>query len=224
MFHPVGTQPSSVYWRRRLVLGFAVVALLALIVVTAKVVLGGGGATPVASGSSTTSTHTPSAPATSSSVTTRTSTSTSSSPVSSPPDSGAGSGSAMPQPCTASQLAIAATTGAPSYAVGAQPVLSLQVTDTGPAACTQNLADSQVVLTVYNGLSRVWGSHDCEIQPGTDVRTLAVNTPVAISVVWSGRSSQPACAGVRQQVGVGSYTLIPALSGHNGKAAQFAIH
>ena len=129
----------------------------------------------------------------------------------------------MPLACAASQLAISATTGKPSYAVGTQPVLSLQVTNTGPLPCTQNLADSQVVLTVYNGLSRVWGSHDCEIQPGTDLRTLAVNAAVTISVVWSGRSSQPVCAGVRQQVGAGSYTLIPALSGHNGKAAQFAI-
>ena len=220
MFHPVGHQPSSVYWRRRLILGFAIVALLALIVVTAKVVLGGGSTTPVASKSSTPVTPAPTTPHTSSPVVPRTS---SSSPRSSPPDSAAGSGSAMPQACVASQLSIAATTGKPSYAVGAEPVLSLQVTNTGTAACTQNLADSQVVLTVYNGLSRVWGSHDCEIQPGTDMRTLAVNTAVTISVVWSGRSSQPACAGVRQQVGVGSYTLIPSLSGHNGKAAQFSI-
>lgn len=130
----------------------------------------------------------------------------------------------MPTPCTPAQLAIAAATSDSAYAVGAQPTLSLQVTNTGSAPCVQNLADSQVLLTVYNGLSRVWGSHDCEIQPGTDERTLGVNLPVKISVVWSGRSSEPKCAGVRQQVGAGSYTLIPALSGKTGKAAQFAIH
>ena len=209
------------YWRRRLFVGFAVVALIALIIVSAKVALGGGGNTPIAGGTSSSSpiVHSPTTPRPSTSAVTH----TSSSAVVAPPDSEAGSGSAMPQPCVASQLSVAATTGAPTYDVGAQPVLSLQVTNTGTASCTQNLADSQIVLTVYNGLSRVWGSHDCEIQPGTDLRTLTVNAPVVISVVWSGRSSEPECAGVRQQVGAGSYTLIPALSGHTGKAAPFAI-
>jgi hypothetical protein len=120
-------------------------------------------------------------------------------------------------------LSISAVTSKPTYAVGAQPTLSLQVSNTGPTPCTQNLADSQIILSVYNGVSRVWGSHDCQIEPGTDVRTLGVNTPVLISVVWSGRSSEPNCAGTRQQVGAGTYTLYASLSGHAGKAAQFAI-
>jgi len=221
MFHPVGSHSTSVYWRRRLLFGFALVALVALAAVTAKVALGGGGKTPVASGTSSTVSHAPVTPRPSTSVVSTHS--SSSTAASSPPDSAAGSGSAVPQPCTASQLTVSATTGKPTYAVGAEPVLSLQVVNTGTAACTQNLADSQIVLTVYNGLSRVWGSHDCEIEPGTDLRTLTVDAPVLISIVWSERSSEPDCAGVRQSVGAGSYTLIPALSGHSGKAAQFAI-
>jgi hypothetical protein len=129
----------------------------------------------------------------------------------------------MPTACAAKALAIVAVTAQPSYAVDAQPTLSMQVTNTGTIPCTQNLADSQVVLRVYNGVSRVWGSHDCQVQPGTDVRTLGVNQPVKISVVWSGRSSEPNCAGTRQQVGAGTYTLYASLAGHEGKAAQFSI-
>ena len=130
----------------------------------------------------------------------------------------------MPSPCVAANLSVTAATSAPSYAVDAQPTLSLQVTNIGAVPCVENLADSQVVLTVYNGVSRVWGSHDCQIQPGTDDRTLAVNQAVKISVVWSGRSSQLKCVGARQQVGAGTYTLYATLAGHQGKAAQFAIH
>jgi hypothetical protein len=118
---------------------------------------------------------------------------------------------------------IAAATSAPTYSIGSELTLSLQVTDIGTAPCTQNLADSQILLRVYNGVSRVWGSHDCQIAPGTDLRTLAVNMAVRISVIWSGRSSEPNCAGIRQQVGAGTYTLYASLSGQAGKAAQFAI-
>jgi hypothetical protein len=99
----------------------------------------------------------------------------------------------------------------------------LQVTNTGSAPCVQNLADSQVELRVYNGESRVWGSHDCTVQPGVSDRTLAVGQPVRVSVVWSGLSSQPKCAGTRQRVGAGTYTLYALLSGKEGTAIQFSV-
>jgi hypothetical protein len=107
--------------------------------------------------------------------------------------------------------------------VGDQPLLELQVTNSGDQPCVQDLADSQIELKVYNGESRVWGSHDCQIQPGVTERTLEVNTPVLVAIPWSGLSSQPACAGTRQRVGAGTYTLYALLSGHTGKAAQFTI-
>jgi hypothetical protein len=116
-----------------------------------------------------------------------------------------------------------AATGAPSYAVGAEPVLRLQVTNNGPGNCTQDLADSQVELRVYNGAARVWGSHDCEIQPGTNIKTLAVGVTVSVQITWSGLSSQPACAGTRQRVGAGVYTVYAYLSGAQGVPAQFTI-
>jgi len=223
MFHPIGRQPSSVYWRRRLWFIAALVALVALIGVTARVVLAKDSpGTPSAGGSTS---HTPVGRTSSHAPTP--SSSHASSPVSSSSSGGAstsGSSSAALLPCAASALSIMAVTSQPSYAVDAQPTLSMQVTNTGAVPCVQNLADSQIVLQVYNGVSRVWGSHDCQVQPGTDDRTLAVNQTVKISVVWSGRSSQPKCAGTRQQVGAGTYTLYARLAGHDGKAAQFSIH
>jgi hypothetical protein len=110
-----------------------------------------------------------------------------------------------------------------TYHVGDQPVLELQVTNPGPQPCVQDLADSQVVLRVYNGESRVWGSHDCQIEPGTNPRVLAVDTPVRVAITWSGLTSEPHCAGTRQRVGAGTYTLYASLSGQTGKATQFTI-
>jgi hypothetical protein len=228
MLHPVGSQPPAVYWRRRLVLLAALVLLLVLLILTARTVLSGDGGSAAAA---TGGTHTSQPPTTPAPDTSSTSgggapvdaqSPTGSTQSASARKSGATS-SAAPAPCTATQLAVKAVAGKPRYAVGDQPVLTLQVTNTGTAACVQNVADSQIVLRVYNGASRVWGSHDCQIQPGTDERTLEPGKPAGFSVVWSGLTSQPKCAGTRQRVGAGTYTLYAALSGHDGKATQFVI-
>jgi hypothetical protein len=128
-----------------------------------------------------------------------------------------------PKPCPASALALAAVTDAPSYTVGNEPVLSLQVTNKSATPCVVDLADPQIVLRIYNGESRVWGSHDCKIEPGTDDRTLMAGATVKVSIVWSGLSSQPQCTGQRERVGAGTYTLYASLAGHEAKAAQFAL-
>ena len=87
----------------------------------------------------------------------------------------------------------------------------------------QDLADAQIVLKVYNGESRVWGSHDCEVQPGKDPRVLSVGRAVRVSITWSGLTSQPHQCTSRQRVGAGTYTLYATLAGHTGTATQFSI-
>jgi len=217
MLHPIGSRPPAVYWRRRLAL---CVALLGLIGLTAWVLRPGGDKSAAAPSpthfsrqSSSSSTH----PTTSGATTKHPTTSAKAT------KSGGPSHSAAPAACTTAALKVAAVVGRSSYSVGDQPVVMLQVTNTGRAPCVQDLADSQVELRVYNGESRVWGSHDCSIQPGTSERMLAVGAPVRVSIVWSGLSSQPKCAGTRQRVGAGTYTLYALLSGHEGVAAQFAV-
>jgi hypothetical protein len=97
------------------------------------------------------------------------------------------------------------------------------VTNKSSSPCVVDLADPQIVLRVYNGESRVWGSHDCQVTPGTNDRTLMAGAAVKVSIIWSGLSSQPNCAGTRQRVGAGTYTLYASLAGHEGKSADFTI-
>lgn len=224
MFHPVGSQPQSVYWRRRFLLLASVFAVLVLLALTVRVALssapahsaaGAGKPAPTRPATSPTPPPPPSSTTHGSSAAPRSSTA-----VGKPsPDPS----SSAPAPCTPSELALAAVTGQSSYQVGDQPVLSIEVTNSGPTACVVDLADPQIMLSVYNGESRVWGSHDCKIQPGTDDRTLMAGRSVRVSIVWSGLSSQPNCAGTRQRVGAGTYTLYASLAGHQAKAAQFTI-
>lgn len=232
MFRPVGTQPPSVYWRRRLLFLGTVLVLLVLIVITARVLLGGDGAAapPGAGSSDLLSTATQPAPSTGSSSTTQHST-TPASHTGSESTSRSGSATTTPPPqrCVLAALAVRATADHTSYSVGDKPHLMLQVTNTGTVACVQDLADPQIELLVYNGESRVWGSHDCKILSGTNDMTLPPNAPVRVTVIWSGLSSNvnsahtAAACGPRQVVGAGTYTLYAKLHGKTGQAAQFSI-
>lgn len=231
MFHPVGPQPPSVYWRRRLLLLSSIALLMILLVLTVKIAASDGGTTPLSVGDSTTpgagptTTQRQPQPATHTATKSTGSTgSTGSAPHTSTSAAGSSSSSVASAPCDPTKLSVNAVVGAPSYHVGDQPVVELQVTNPGPKPCVQDLADKQIELRVYNGESRVWGSHDCQIQPGTNVKTLAVNQPVRVAITWSGLTSQPNCAGTRQRVGAGTYTLYALLSGRTGKATTFTIN
>lgn len=226
MFSPVGSQPPSVYWRRRILVFGSGIVLLLLLVLTFRVVTGGGDDTPVADGSDTSGPAVSSSASATTSSAASTSTSRSESRTSATKRSSSQPSSSavvMPTRCTKSNLTVQAVVGKPAYKVGEQPTVSMQVTNTGSRPCIQDLADKQIVLKVYNGESRVWGSHDCEIQPGTTVRTLPTGQPVRVSITWSGRTSQEGCAGTRQRVGAGTYTLYAQLAGTSGKAARFTI-
>jgi hypothetical protein len=226
MFHPVGSLPPSVYWRRRLSL---LAALVVLIAITIYVLKPGGKNEPIRATAADRATQQatqptqPTQPAPTTSAAPLTSSSGGIDATSTRAAQGSSS-SAVPQPCPLDKLDVKAVVGGSgSFKVGDQPVLMLQVTNSSGKACVQDLADSQVELKVYNGESRVWGSHDCQVQPGTSPNTLTAGQSVRVSITWSGLSSQPQCAGTRQRVGAGTYTLYATLSGKQGTAATFSI-
>jgi hypothetical protein len=207
MLHPVGDLAPSVYWRRRLLLA----AALVLIVLSAYAIFNTGGSTTgtaARSGSPTTT-----APVSSSALGT----------TSAAPSTSVTATSAAPANCTTAQLSISAATDAKSYVVGDKPMVALVVTNTGPQACVTDLADTQIELRVYSGSARIWGSHDCQVQPGSAKQTLPVDRPTRRQIEWSGLSSQPGCAGVRQRVPAGSYTVSAFLSNQRGKPASFSF-
>ena len=210
MLHPVGELAPSVYWRRRILLVAAL--LLAVLSIYAIFFRGGGNQAPRANrafGSTGGSTGV--------------SGSTGPSSAGSTTASSTAASSASAKPCQAGQLTVTAASDAGSYPAGAKPKVAIVVTNRGPAPCVQDLADAQIELRVYNGSARVWGSHDCQVQPGTSLATLPIGQPIRRAVEWSGLSSRPGCAGVRTRVGAGTYTLYAYLAGHSGKASRFSL-
>jgi hypothetical protein len=126
-------------------------------------------------------------------------------------------------PCVPSVLSIAALTAQKNYRIGQQPELEIQVTNTGESPCVSDLSDGQIELLVYNGESRVWSSHDCRMWPGQRPLTLAPRQVVRRSIRWTGLSSQPHCAGSRQRIGAGIYTLHARLGQTDGRPTTFSI-
>jgi hypothetical protein len=212
MLRPIGSLPPNVYWRRRVVV-LAVVLLAGLLLAITAHDLGASDGATKASSTTPASTH--------SSVVAPT-TSRPPSTSAAPTTSAAAPTTAAVGPCAITQLKIAAATDKPTYKVGDQPVVAIQVTNVGTTPCSEALGDAQIEFRVYNGAARVWGSHDCKIDPTPDVETLALNSTVAKTVSWSGYSSEANC-GVRQRVGDGTYTLYAYLSGAQSTTAQFSI-
>jgi hypothetical protein len=196
MLRPIGSLPPSVYWRRRLL--FAGAALLIILTLYVLFVARDDKNKPAGQQSRATkpaATHSSSEPSPSRDVV----------------------------PCVPSVLGVAATVPQRTYKVGQEPELEIQVTNTGEAPCIADLSDGQIELLVYNGESRVWGSHDCQIQPGTSPLTLTPRQSVKRAIRWTGLSSQPHCAGSRMRVGPGNYTLQVSFAGIEGRPANFSL-
>ncbi|MDQ1731289.1 MAG: hypothetical protein QOK10_1448 [Pseudonocardiales bacterium] len=220
MLHPVGELAPSVYWRRRIL----IIAALVLVVLSGYAVFhtgNGGSKTPVAGSGTTGGAARTSGSDSASNLPTGSSSTQASSPASK--TSASRSAPVVPLACSAAQLSIAAATDAKSYAVGAKPNLALVVTNKGPAPCVADLADRQIELRVYSGSARVWGSHDCQIEPGSSPETLPVGQAIRRQIQWSGLSSQPGCSSVRQRVPAGTYSVFALLTGRQGSPATFTF-
>jgi hypothetical protein len=193
MLRPIGSLPPSVYWRRRLL--FIGAVLLVALTVYVLFVAKDDKKKPA-----------------------------SQQPSSQPsPRSSPGPSTPSAVPCVPSVLGVAAQTSAKTFKVGDQPELEIRITNIGETPCVANLSDGQIELLVYNGESRVWSSHDCKIQPGNSPTTLAPRQAARRSIRWTGLSSQPQCAGGRQRVGAGNYTLRARFGQINGRTVMFRI-
>ncbi|WP_153504040.1 MucR family transcriptional regulator [Cumulibacter manganitolerans] len=207
MLNPVGPLAPAVYWRRRLAAVAVLVAAVALVVTLVLAVFDGGdggsaaGETPSTATSPATSSAAPltsSAPATASSAPVVTSPATGTSPT--PP--------AAPAACQDAQLQVVASATNNVFAVGDKPKLSLSVVNAGGEPCVRDLdAATQEILIFDADGTRRWSSNDCYPGTSVDTRVLAPGEKVEFSLLWSGKVSEPGCAGPRPLLGAGDYWL-----------------
>lgn len=185
--HPVVRQSSTVYMRRRLVVGLGLLVVLVVIILiivrpgSSSGETGGAGKAPAASSSAT---HAPKdaakdAPKDAASTTI-------------PEETVAVDGAA----CSPKNVQVEAITDASRYEPGVLPELSLSVTNTGAKSCVINAGTAKQVFTVTSGKDTYWSSSDCQTDAVDTEVTLKPGVPVssATPVEWDRtRSAKDTC-------------------------------
>jgi hypothetical protein len=221
--HPVGPQSSRVYWRRRLVVGLALLAIVVVILLIVFAPRGKSDATaPVATHTATTST--PKATTTPMATSNPKATSTpraTTNPATVPTTKATASGKA----CAASAIDVEAITDANSYGPGVQPQLSFSITNTGTKACTFDAGTAKQVFTITSGNEVYWKSTDCQTNPVDTVILLEPGkTLTSNPVAWDRTRSDPSTCSEKQRQAVpaagASYHLKVQVDGVTSKTTK----
>jgi hypothetical protein len=212
--HPVGPQSNRVYWRRRLVVGLA---LLAIIVVVLLIVFAPRGksdaSAPVATHTATTSTP-------------KATTKPTTNPTSVPTTKATASGKA----CSPSVIDIEALTDANSYSSGSLPQLSFSVTNTGAKPCVFDAGTAKQVFTITSGNEVYWKSTDCQTGPVDTVILLEPGkTLTSDPIAWDRTRSDPSTCANKERPPVpaagASYHLKVQVDGVTSKSTkQFLLN
>ncbi|HJP75969.1 MAG TPA: hypothetical protein VJ914_17000 [Pseudonocardiaceae bacterium] len=130
-----------------------------------------------------------------------------------------------PGPCPDAVTQVTATVGAASYPVGARPVFTLHITNTGPVPCIRDVSHQFRALAVVPaaGGNPLWSSSDCYSLVTHEVPVLQPGQGVSYSVDWAGRTSAPGCPSGRTNVPAGEYAVIGKLGGLASPPTPFAL-
>jgi hypothetical protein len=197
--NPVGPQPSSVYWRRRLFVGLGIVALIVIIVLI--IVKPGSREVPTPAGSS----PAPSASAPANET---------------PVEEGA---------CAPADVEVTAVTDKASYKAGENPQISLTIENTSSTACTFSVGPDVQVYTITSGEETMWTSSDCDAASDPVTVTLEPGKSQATTpITWDRtRSSAETCDADRPAVTAGgaSYHLTAVVNDvESAETKQFLLY
>ena len=222
VLHPVGRQPSGVYWFRRLL---AVVLVVLVVLAGWWLFFGRGGGSeaagtptthPSSSSPAATASQTPSPSITPTPTPTATPTAT---PTTSPSPT-----STVAPLCADSAIRVLAQTDKGSYSSSEEPRFTLQVTNAGTTACRRDLGQSALELVVSKGSTRTWSSDDCNPGGGSAVATLRPGQTFSTTVIWSRQTSKPGCPAGQPAASPGDYQLVARDLTLHSAPALFTLH
>jgi hypothetical protein len=192
-----GSEPESVYWRRRAIVA-GVVLVLVLLVVLGLNALGGGEEDPaVGADAAQGDWQAPSASSTLNRPYVR--------ETSAAEPSGEPSPSAPAvEPCAAEDLMLQVVAAFDEVRSGSEVPVSVLVASGAEAACTADL--SQVAVELAAGEDVVYSTAHCETPKGEEVE-LADGAGQTVEFTVDGLASEEACAGARRELPAGDYEL-----------------
>lgn len=205
--HPVGPQPPSVYWVRRVVVIVVLLAILGLLIWF----LGGrGGGDGASAGPGPTTSPSPSV-SDSPDASPSPSESKSKSPKPTKSESASASSTA-PVACKDSAISVTASTDAASYPVGSTPRLRMRITNSSDTACKRDVGAPANELLINVEGTQFWSSDDCNPGGDPDVVVLEPKQSYSVTYTWMGNQSKQGCPSGLPAAGAGTYELV----GRNG--------
>jgi hypothetical protein len=152
-----------VYWRRRLLVALGVLAVIVIIVliVGKPGQSGSGAAAPAKTNSAKPSVVQSTGPSVA-------------------PAAGAS--------CLPANVKLVPVADKATYASTEKPMISMTITNTGPASCTINLGTTQQELIITSGSEQIWDSKDCQTSPVDTVYTLKPGVAVPTTPIQWGRT------------------------------------
>ena len=199
---PVGPQSPKVYWRRRLVVGLGV---LAVIIVVLLIIFRPGANAPAKNDAKTPGET------------------TTSEPTDEPAAQQEG------EACNPANITVEAITDQNQYAAGVTPKISLSVTNVGAVACVMNVGTTQQLFEITSGSETYWKSTDCQQEPVDLERVLEPSVAQTTTAIeWDRTRSDPStCEADRAAVPAGgaSYHLSVSVGDIEGESSkQFLLY
>lgn len=134
------------------------------------------------------------------------------------------SGRAATPPCPDSAMTIAAGTDASSYPPGANPVLTLTITNVGRVTCVRDVGPDVNAFTVTSGGYPTFSSADCNRLTTKLLRTFRPRATYTTSMTWALQRSLHGCPTLTSKAKAGYYDLVVSNGGLLSNKVTFALN
>ncbi|MBU5421562.1 hypothetical protein KQI48_02675 [Cellulomonas hominis] len=195
VLRPEGSLPARVYWVRRAVVLLVLVAVVVLLVLGVRALLGS---------SDPEGTPAPTSPTTAAT------------------DGKSDAEVASTPACDAAALGVTLAADGTTYGAGALPTFTITLVNDGEQPCLVDAGEAQRQILITSGSDRIWASTDCG---GTDPMPLllAPGEPDERQVQWDRNRSVEGCATGQAAALPGTYQAVLTLAGVTTEPVVFGL-
>ncbi len=125
--------------------------------------------------------------------------------------------------CPPAAVKVEAATDAAAYPAGANPLLTLSVTNTGAEPCKINVGTTQMEFVVTSGSDRIFSSADCQDGAEDLLKEFEPGATEKANFTWERLRSAPGCAPVASNPNPGWYVFTARLGETTSEKAVFQL-
>jgi len=172
--HPVGPEPASVYWRRRIIVIIGILVVLGLLAWLVSL------ANPNEPTAAPANSEPPSDPLP---------TLTSAAPTTSASPSTSVSGA----PCADTDITVSVTTDQQTYSVGGPVEFVMKISNTGAVPCVRDVGTLANTFVITSGGFDVWNSDACSTGDESQEEEIPAGEAFAVKGTWDGTVTANGC-------------------------------